>query len=190
MPEQESFDRLLEQLTGNAPKAEPTPETPATEEEQLARKLEADRKDKVSGFKLQLDLDDFGELPPSSTRPVTTEPPVPEEPAESRPQPMPLGGAVRTEPEEELKPLPPPSRKKKKKSKGYSVGAALGVILGVLLSSALLSFVFVSAAVDLLGLTTNATLVDVTIPEGANTREVADILKENGVISQKLIFRM
>ena len=190
MPEQESFDRLLEQLTGNAPKAEPTPETPATEEEQLARKLEADRKDKVSGFKLQLDLDDFGELPPSSTRPVTTEPPVAEEPVESRPQPMPLGGAVRTEPEEELKPLPPPSRKKKKKSKGYSVGAALGVILGVLLSSALLSFVFVSAAVDLLGLTTNATLVDVTIPEGANTREVADILKENGVISQKLIFRM
>ena len=80
MPEQESFDRLLEELTGNAPKAEPTPETPATEEEQLARKLEADRKDKVSGFKLQLDLDDFGELPPSSTRPGTTEPPAPEEP--------------------------------------------------------------------------------------------------------------
>lgn len=185
MNEQDSFDKFLEEMTGHSPKTEtPSAETP---EEQLARKLEADRKDKVSGFKLQLDLDDFGELPPAPAKPAPTVEVIEEEP------PLPLAGAIYTEPEEKLQPLPRVTKKRptprKKVRKGQSWASALGVVCGVLIASVLLSIVFVSAAVDLLGLTENATLVDVTIPEGANTREVAKILKDSGVISQKFIFR-
>lgn len=168
MTDNDALDEVLEELGA-------TPSSSETSDEVISQILEENRKDKVTGFKLNVDLEvDFGEAVPAE-----------------RPAPVVMPAGMTDEPEE-LPELPPekPRKKKKTRSTASRVISAIiyvVVVLGVALSLAWLIF---TAAVDVLGITSDDSLVDVTIPKGASTAQIADILAENDVINQPLIFRV
>ena len=60
----------------------------------------------------------------------------------------------------------------------------------MLVVSGVLSAVILVGALDLTGLNRSKVEVEVTIPEGANAAQVADILYEAGVIEQPWLFRL
>lgn len=167
MTDKESLDEVLEELGA-------TPTSSDETDEAISQILEETRKDKVTGFKLNVDLDeDFGEAVPTE-------------------RPAPVVTSVTADEPEELPELPPEKPRKKKKerstkSRVISTIIYVVVVLGVALS---LAWLLVTTVVDVLGMTSNDTLVDVTIPKGASTAQIADILAENDVIQQPLIFRV
>ncbi len=69
---------------------------------------------------------------------------------------------------------------------------ANGIIytVGVLFVSILLSVFILQSMSDVLGLFKSEREISVTIPANANTQQVADLLKEKGIISQPLTFRL
>lgn len=61
------------------------------------------------------------------------------------------------------------------------------LVLGI---SGVLAYFTITGAIDLAGLGKSSGKVDVVIPRGASTQQVADALKEGGVIDQPLVFRL
>lgn len=60
----------------------------------------------------------------------------------------------------------------------------------VLAVSCVLAFIGVTGALDMLGLNKSEREVDVAIPRGANTKQVAEVLHDNGLVSHPLLFRL
>lgn len=85
-------------------------------------------------------------------------------------------------------------RKKKKKSRmdRTTWGCIRGIIYAVLVLgiSGTLAYFAITGGIDMVGLNKSSALVDVEIPRGASTEQIADILKEKGLIDQPLIFRL
>ena len=71
-------------------------------------------------------------------------------------------------------------------------GCIRGIIYAVLVLgiSGTLAYFAITGGIDMVGLTKSSALVDVEIPRGASTEQIADILKEKGLIDQPLIFRL
>ncbi len=120
-------------------------------------------------FKLDLDLDsEYGEA--VETAPVVRAPTTPP------PAPTPL---PEDKPKQEKKP-------KKKRSWLHSLIYAV-VVLGL---SAGLAYFLIVGGLDFTGLTRPDKTVDITVPAGANTAVVAELLAENELIDQPLVFRV
>ncbi len=145
-------------------------------------------------FKLNIKDEDYNAIPDfdnraHKTRP--TPPPLTAPPVQKR------GKAAVQKAESEFDYVPPqaaagaPPRPVNRTMR--SLGRlANGIIytVGVLLASILLSVFILQSMSDVLGLFKNDKEINVTIPKGADTKSVADILKENGIISQPLTFRL
>ncbi len=118
-------------------------------------------------FKLELDLDsEYGEAVEAAPVVREEQPPIhtPEEPKQ-------------------------PEKPKKKKKKHSWVRSVIYTVL-VLGVSALLAYVLVVGGLDFTGLTRADKTVDVDIPAGASTAAVSEVLAENGLIDQPMIFRL
>lgn len=161
-------------------------------EEQISRERQA----KISGFKLELQLDDeYGDMP-SQTEPAAGLQGSGEA-AEPAVESVPLAPLILEEeqdsPEKALRAeeAPPKTGKKKKKS-STTWGCIRGLIYAavVLVLAGTLAYFAITGGIDLTGLNKSDSLVDVEIPQGASTEAVAQILKENGLIDQPLVFRL
>lgn len=82
----------------------------------------------------------------------------------------------------------PGKKKKHKKGGGCLKGVFLATIITV--CSVILSWYIISCVNDLLGLVKTEDMVVVSIPEGATTDDVAQILKEKGLVDQELFFKI
>jgi len=107
--------------------------------------------------------------------------PLPEEPEETQ--------EVEVEQEEEQTADTPRHVKTKKERKG--AGCAKGIIFFVLIMALCggLAFFVIAGAFDFSGLNKSDAKVDVVIPQGASTIKIAEILEQNNLIDQPLIFR-
>lgn len=74
--------------------------------------------------------------------------------------------------------------------KRHSWTGVVFYLVCVLAVSCLLAFIGVTSALDLLGLNKSEREVDVQVPRGASTKEVAQVLHDNGLVSHPLIFRL
>lgn len=128
-------------------------------------------------FQLNLDLDsEYGEA--VDTAPIVRKESIlPEEPIVQPPIP-----AVHTA----------KSRSVKRKQNELSVGClqALLYAISILLVSGILSYFIVVGGLDFTGLNRSERMVDITIPEGASTKTIAVMLREEGLIEQSLVFRL
>ncbi|MBQ9965062.1 MAG: endolytic transglycosylase MltG [Clostridia bacterium] len=126
-------------------------------------------------FKLDLDLDsEYGEA--VETAPVVRrEPVLPEEPILPKTEPVHIE-----------------KRTKRNVQNEQSIGCLKALIyaVSVLLISGILAYFIVVGGLDYTGLNRSERTIDITIPEGANTQSVADILLDEGLIEQKLVFRL
>lgn len=141
-----------------------------TPDETAAERIRQERQEKVEGFKLTLDLEEDAAA---------------EEPGKQNDF---------TEETDTAEPAPAPEKhssgkKKKKKKKKKLFGGFLYVLL-VVLFSLLLAVVILVCFMDISGLTKSNDKVSVTIPQGATTQSIAEILKEEGLIDYPLIFRL
>lgn len=74
--------------------------------------------------------------------------------------------------------------------KHISLMGVLFYIACVLAVSCVLAFIGVTSALDMLGLNKSDAKVDITIPPEASTKEVAEILHDNRLVSHPLVFRL
>lgn len=120
-------------------------------------------------FKLELDLDsEYGE--------AVEAPPVVRE---SEPSAAPA---------EPIKQPDAPKQPKKKKKRSWVHNLIYTVmVLGL---SAVFAYFLVVGGLDFTGLTRVDKTVDVDIPAGASTATVSEVLKENGLIDQPMVFRL
>lgn len=183
----------------------------ARENEELRRELSVDsktreqlleeRRAKVAGFRLDLDLpDDEPPVSAASEEPAETgmaEAPAPELVEESLPVVKSTAGFLLEEEESEesekpTKPVKKASKKKKKKKNSAAVTAAKAIfyIIFVLGVSGVLTYFGIVGIIDLLGLNKSSQTISVSIPIGSTTKDIASILHENGVIDQPVIFRL
>lgn len=205
MSEQEqqenSVDRLLEDI--EAEKA-----ARAREEERLGEALRVDdqtasrvqeqRKNKVSEFRLELNLEEEPEhTTPENTQEVVADDPETASIAPSEEEEAAQGALVSVEEEpasEEEEPEEPSTKKGrgKKKKDRTTWGCIRGILYAVLVlgASGVLAYFVITGCIDLVGLNKSSTLKDVVIPRGASTQQVAEVLKESGLIDQPLIFRL
>ena len=179
-----------------------------TEEE---KRLSQTRQSKIEGFRLKLDLEDeFGAYeapaaPPAEAPVVATEaadPPAAEEvpalaPIAAVEEERPVAPRAAVSLTEAGAPRTAPAKTTQKKHARSSdtrmAFGCLGSVLylvGVLAVAGLLSFMLVAGGLDLLGLNKSEEMIDVEIPEGATTEQVATILHEAGLIDQPWIFRV
>lgn len=128
-------------------------------------------------FELNLDLDsEYGEA--VVTEPIVrSEPVLPEEPIVAE-----TAHAVHTN--------KPRARKKTRSEQSVGCLKALLYAVGVLLVSGVLSYFIVVGGLDFTGLNRSERMVDITVPEGASTKTIAAMLREEGLIEQSFVFRM
>ena len=88
------------------------------------------------------------------------------------------------------RPAPPPRRKRRIPKRIYRRGrlGAFFYVAGSLAICVAFAFFFLSAFNDLLAFSKPNQAIEVTIPEGADTDDIAQILKENGLIKYPGIF--
>ena len=185
-------------------------------EEELAA-ARRERQQKAADFHLHLNLDDeFGDLLPRGTassgvsgqtdailtevvkkaaaQSAQSDAPAtePESEAQSESKPK-WDPPVRITDEEDIPDEPEEPHHPKKNDKYSRMRGCLRTFvyfLAVIAVSFVLAYFIVAGALDMLGFNKSASKVDVTVPDGATTKQVADILYENDLISQPLIFRL
>lgn len=86
--------------------------------------------------------------------------------------------------------VPPESRAKKKKRRKRNYTAYAGIVLAtlVLCVSLLLSLFIIVVSRDVLGIESNSNEFTIYIPSGSTTKDIADILYDEGVIEYKQVF--
>ena len=200
---EKDIDRLIEDIT--AEKNAREPKRPASDAVRSVpdERLTEERKAKVSGFRLQLDLDEeYGD--PSPAEPLPAAPEAENTAAGQEPlDPLPLEETdveppelAPLLPEEPVQPEEPKASSKKTTKKRAKDRTTWGCIRGVIYAcvvlavSITLAYFLISGGIDLTGLNKSDVVVDVVIPEGASTETIAGILKDNGIIDQPLIFRL
>ncbi len=126
-------------------------------------------------FKLELDLDsEYGM--PTATPPARTAMAEPPAPAASVTEQAPLPAEI------------PAKQKKVKKKHGWLHNLIYAtVVIGL---SVALAYFLIVGGLDFTGLTRDDLTVDIDIPAGASTAEVSEVLKDNGLIDQPLVFRV
>ncbi len=77
-----------------------------------------------------------------------------------------------------------------KEEKHISCMGVIFYLMCVLAVSCVLAFIGVTSGLDMLGLNKSDDLIDITIPEGADSKEVAAILHEKDIVNRPLIFRL
>ncbi len=154
------IDAILDELQGKA-------KEPASEEIPVRKK---------PTFKLNLDLDsEYGEA--VDTAPIVRqETVVPEEPVVQPP-------VVHTAPKK-------PSRQSVQNEQSIGCLKAFLYAMSLLLISGVLSYLIVVGGLDYTGLNRSDRMVDITVPEGATTKSIATLLKEEGLIEQTFVFRL
>ena len=160
--------------------------------------LTQSRQDKVSSFKLSLNLEEGDGLADEPAEHNDAQPSA-EDGAEAAedtaPKDVPEDEAqepdASTEAEDAQEDQGKKGRKKKKKAR-TTWGCIRGRIyaIAVLAVSGTLAYFAITGGIDMTGLNKSDELIDVEIPEGASTEMVANILKENGLIDQPLVFRL
>lgn len=155
-----------------------------TVDKETKERIAEERRAKVEGFRLNLDLQedepDASPLPPAEEE---------EEPA--LPEKVTAGAPILLTEEEQEPQKEQPKKKGKRKSKRVSgLAKALFYVAFVLLFSGVLTYFGIVGIIDLLGLNKSSQTISVSIPSGSTARDIADILKENGIIDQPLIFRL
>lgn len=83
------------------------------------------------------------------------------------------------------------SKKKKKKKRSYKkfyVGLILAVVIVII--SAVAAMYIIDIGKEVFGINKPDTALEIVIPSGASTEEIADILVENGLIREPLVFRL
>lgn len=182
-------------------------------DEKTAVRLAEERRSKVSGFKLNLDLDGEGSAeqnaPAASaangtdeTGPLSPEEalsvPETDEPA-AAPEPIPeqeTAAPAPSESEEHDDPAASSTRRKKKKNPQAKTawGCVRGIIYAVLVlaASGVLAYFVIAGGLDLTGLNKSDVKVPVTLTEEdcKSTKKVAQILEKAGIIDQPFIFEM
>ncbi len=137
--------------------------------DQLTAEAQKKREEQVKGFSLDLNVDDLIADVPEDAEPT---PIVSETPAISQ------------SPIEQEKPKEQKPRKKNK-----SLGRLLYMLFVVLLS-ALIACGGIVYFMDASGIGGSDVVVDVEIPSGAYTQQIAEILEENGLIDNAFLFRI
>ena len=185
------------------------------EKEELRHELEVDgktkeqileeRRAKVASFQLNLDLPDDEPTPApvqeeqTAAEEATDQPQdaaPEEETAESESAGIGLFMEEDGEPEEEdtksAGKNPADKKKSKKKRAKGNWGCAKGLLYVtlVLALSGVLAYYAIVGVIDLLGLNKSSQTVSVEIPTGSTTKDIAEILHEEGLIDQPLIFRI
>ncbi len=89
---------------------------------------------------------------------------------------------VQTEPEKK----PAQSNNKGSKRKKVGIKEALIFLAVIIISTTLLSYIGITCVGDMLAINRSEETVEVTIPEGADYKQVVDILHENDLIKNKL----
>lgn len=141
------------------------PEAAAAEQAQTARS------EKVRSFSLNVDLDDA----------------IPDEPADA--QAADASAADTGEASEASQETDKPARKSKKGGKG-------GCLKKLLYTLVILAFAVTAAAfmilylIDFFGLNRSGETIDVEVPSGASTAQIAEILHDNGLIERPFCFRV
>ncbi len=74
--------------------------------------------------------------------------------------------------------------------KRLSLTGVIFYLACVLAVSCVLAFIAVLGALDMVGLNKSEREVDVSIPRGATTKQVAEVLHDNGLVSHPLLFRL
>lgn len=199
------------------PPAAPTPSpAPPEAESELEQELQEKRSQKVAGFQLRLDLDDEFEETMDGADPARAPEPAPVAAAPTSEElgatqempavtPAPAGGAeprVLREPddaaEEGTSSAPqhaaPKTKSPRKRSKDtwrmWGCYSRLMYVVGVLVVAGVLSYFIIAGGIDMAGINKSSETINVVIPEDASMGEITDILYDNGLISQKMIFRL
>lgn len=188
------IDHILQDIEADKIKREQGLEADSHEE-----RLSRERQAKVSGFKLDLQLDEeYGDLPAEDTPSDSSAEGSGTALKEAAPidlTPLVADDGVKEDlPEsgEDGEVFPAKAGKKKKKKASTTWGCIRGLIYAavVLVTAGTLAYFAITGGIDLTGLNKSDALVDVVIPQGASTEVVAEILKENGLIDQPLVFRL
>lgn len=202
----ENLDDILNEIRQNRKNwgddpADPSAEQAATD---ALDQAETERRSKVASFRLNVDLEgEFGDYEEiaaaqspepddlSLTRTVDAVP-QPERPDAPVAEDLP---AVPEVPERKaaVSRVQPEKKRKKTDPRAREVWGCAGSIFYVLLTigvSLVLACIIIMAALDLTGLNKSPLEVKVTIEEGVTTGELADTLKENGLIDHEWIFSL
>lgn len=128
------------------------------------------RNEKVQSFTLDVDLDGT----------------IPDDVAQE--QPVSADGEVRKTPIciDETENI---SMKKPKKKKSGCLGKVLYVAI-ITIAAVLISYFALVFLIDAVGINQPSTLIDVEVPQGASTQQIAQILADKGVIRNPLCFRI
>lgn len=117
-----------------------------------------------TAFQLDLNLDDeYGEIPEPVAEPAS----------------------VTKEPEE---PIHMPKAKKQREGKGCLKSVVYAIL--VLAVSGILAYFLVMGGLDFTGMTRDDSIVDITVPKGSSTQAIAEVLEQEGLIDQPLVFRV
>ena len=200
------------------PAAQAPAAAPPEPESELEQELQEKRSQKVAGFQLQLDLDDefaqtagdgsvesepqvqvpavsaaedlgaTQEMPavsPASAAGNWTEPMVPQEEPDAPDRQAEHAAAAHAAPKEK-------GKKRRSRDTWRMLGcySRLMYVVGVLVVAGVLSYFIIAGGIDMAGINKSSDTVNVVIPEDASMGEITDLLYDNGLISQKLIFRL
>ncbi|MBO5929621.1 MAG: endolytic transglycosylase MltG, partial [Clostridia bacterium] len=156
-----TIDEILDELQGLSPKTE-TPATPVS---------------KKPAFQLNLNLDDeYGDPEP---QPVAVK-----EPTQELPKTVTRDVSI---------PSPTPvSRNEKSQRQADQEGCLKAFLYAacVFLLSGVLTYFIVTGGLDFTGLNRSERMVDITVKEGADTKTIVSMLKEEGLIEQPAVFRL
>lgn len=154
------------------------------------------RKDKVSGFQLQLNLDEEipdVPAPSAAARPVRTEAEVPAFIPPPRPEKAADLPAAHT-PGRRDRPGKRRAKEKMTEAEKQAWGCSKSIFyaIAVVAASGILAFTIIFAGLDIFALSKSNTPVAVTITaeQAGSTRQVSHVLKEKGIIDHPLIFQM
>lgn len=178
----EDYRSLLEQISAaRSAKFYSAASIPEQEESEYSQ-IPQPKPERAEGFRLQIEEEEFDQ------------PVAPESPADSE-QP-----AVLEEPPSEIRETQslknqktdetPSASGSHRKKKRFLLLKALLFAAVVIMISVYLSNVILGAAYDLFGLKKEDIDIEVDIPEGSSTQQIAEILKEKDVINEPMVFRI
>jgi len=138
----------------------------------------AKRSEKIQNFKLELTLDDDLAAAEETVAPLPTRSDVPDEAATAPTEEQPAAEGD----------LPAKKPKRKKKSGGCLKKIIYAFVVAAL--SVTLAWFVIIFLIDSVALNRSDKPIDIEIPAGANTKQIAAILEENGIIEHPICFRL
>lgn len=157
----------------------------------IADEMAAKRSEKVQNFKMDFDTSDIPDVPVKTEQ---EENQIADENVKEPSSQNPSDAEAIEEPEETQEELKEEPVSKKAETKKHSKSASwlkrLIYALLILLVSGVLASFLVVFLLDSMAMNRQAKQVDVEVPTGANTEQIAQILEEKGLIEHPLCFRI